>query len=164
MLACGGSMRAAGCMRTEKWAGSATWSLGRAGLAAWEGGGRLLGRKGGLGAAGPRAQLARERGAARGGCGAREVGRPCGPREGEGGEARDGLRAGRARGERGGPRGEREGAGPLYFLFMYLFSFLSFFCFYSLRFNFKLEHILTNEKNSQQAKSSINSDSRLEGG
>jgi hypothetical protein len=48
------------------------------------------------------------------------------------GELGRGALLGRARrphkGGAGGPLGEREGVGPLYFLFIYLFSFLSFFC------------------------------------
>jgi hypothetical protein len=40
-------------------------------------------------------------------------------------------------------------------LFIYFFSFSPFFYFYSLRFNFKLEHKLINEKNSQPSNSSI---------
>jgi hypothetical protein len=35
-----GCVRAGGCMHARKWAGSAAWSLGRLGLAAWEGGAR----------------------------------------------------------------------------------------------------------------------------
>jgi hypothetical protein len=62
-----------------------------------------------------------------------------------------------------GPRGEegawesREGLGRGWdFSFLSIFlSFLSLFCFYFLRFNFKLERNPTNEKNSQQANSPI---------
>jgi hypothetical protein len=62
-----------------------------------------------------------------------------------------------------GPCGEegvwdgREGLGRGWaFSFLSIFlSFLSLSCFYFLRFNFKLERNPTNEKNSQQANSSI---------
>jgi hypothetical protein len=61
----------------------------------------------------------------------------------------------------GWPSGPGGGVRPMgwggawFGLFLYVFIHFSFFCFYFLRFNFKLEHKLTNEKNSQQANSSI---------
>jgi hypothetical protein len=70
-----------------------------------------------------------------------------------------GARAGVAERPRRGMQAMGWGGGVVWaFSFIYSFiflSFLSFFCFYFLRFNFKLEHKLTNEKNSQQANSSI---------
>jgi hypothetical protein len=70
-----------------------------------------------------------------------------------------GARAGVAERPRKGARPMgREGVWSGLFLYLFIhFSFLVFslFCFYFLRFNFKLEHKLTNEKNSQQANSSI---------
>jgi hypothetical protein len=79
-----------------------------------------------------------------------------GPRGQDGRPGRSG-RGGRAAQEGGATNGP---GGSVVWAFLYLFihfSFLVFylFCFYFLRFNFKLEHKLTNEKNSQQANSSI---------
>jgi hypothetical protein len=99
---------------------------------------------------------------ARGGSGngPREVGRENGPRE----EGRNGWANRRGKGRKpalgwetklGREQAEREWVLISLFYLFISFLFLSFFCFYSLRFNFKLEHKLINEKNSQPPNSSI---------
>jgi hypothetical protein len=78
-------------------------------------------------------------------------GAPGEPQEGKGARASAGL------GKQNWPASRLKGR-EVDFHFTNLFTsflFLSFFCFYSLRFNFKLEHKLTNSKNSQPPNSSI---------
>jgi hypothetical protein len=102
----------------------------------------------------------REEGKGGSGNGPREVGRENGPRE----EGRNGWASRRGKGRKpalgwetklGREQAEREWVLISLFYLFISFLFLSFFCFYSLRFNFKLEHKLINEKNSQPPNSSI---------
>jgi hypothetical protein len=124
-----GCVRAGGCMHARKWAGGAAWSLGRLGLAAWEGGARagpgMQAAQGGEGRRGSRqVEWGEERWAARGD----DLGRS---------EERA-ARAGVGQRGRAGPRarlccaGRRHGAGPARwaeggsfpFVFLHFFHFL----------------------------------------